>query len=248
MTTEIVLSLMLLMAALLYSSVGHGGASGYLAVMALFNIAPPIMKPAALVLNLGVAGLGFIRYTRAGFFSWKLFWPFAALSIPFAIFGGTWKLPNHTYKILLGTVLIFAAVRLSMKQAPRNSTEENTIPFFPALGIGAAIGFVSGLTGVGGGIFLSPVLLFMRWADVRQSAAVSAAFIFVNSIAGLAGLTYRGSGSLELPKQIWWWMAAVLIGGVIGTELGARRFSPLAMRRMLALVLIIAGVKMLIGK
>jgi uncharacterized membrane protein YfcA len=248
MLDEILMSLLLLIAALLYSSVGHGGASGYLAVMALFNVAPAAMKPAALVLNLGVAGLGFIRYARAGFFSWKIFWPFAALSIPFAFFGGTWKLPNHTYRLLLGTVLLFAAARLAIRQSPRNVGEKKGIPLFPALGIGAAIGLLSGLTGVGGGIFLSPVLLFMGWAEVRQSAAVSSAFIFVNSIAGLAGLTYRGSGVLEMPERIWWWAGAAIIGGLIGTELGTRRFTPLAMRRMLAIVLIIAGGKMLLGK
>jgi uncharacterized membrane protein YfcA len=248
MTNEVLLPLLLLVAALLYSSVGHGGASGYLAVMALFSVAPTAMKPVALLLNLGVAGLGFLRYSRAGFFSWKIFWPFAVISIPFSFVGGIWKLPNQTYKLLLGTVLVFAAIRLAINQAPRNSGGAGHIPLLPALAAGAAIGLLSGLTGVGGGIFLSPLLLFMEWADVRQAAGVSAAFIFVNSIAGLAGLMCRGGGGLVVPKEIGWWMVAVLIGGLIGTELGTRRFTPLAMRRMLALVLIIAGAKMLLGK
>jgi hypothetical protein len=245
MTQTILLSLLIFVAVVLYSTVGHGGASGYLAAMALFNLAPEVMKPTALVLNLFVAGLGTVRYARAGCFAWNVFWPFAVLSIPCAFIGGTLKLPVHVYKMILGVVLLFAAWRLAFKQSQRAPAQTKPIVLPTALAMGAAIGLLSGLTGVGGGIFLSPLLLLLGWADVRKTAGVSAAFILVNSAAGLLG---HIKSVQSVPLQIIWWAPAAFIGGIVGSELGARRFTPLTMRRLLAAVLVVAGLKMLLTR
>jgi len=241
----LLLSLLICIAALLYSSVGHGGASGYLAAMALFNLAPEVMKPTALVLNLFVAGLGTVRYARAGCFSWAIFWPFAVVSIPFAFLGGMWTLPAATYKIILGLVLLFAAWRLAVRQSAHAPATLKPIFLPAALGLGAAIGLLSGLTGIGGGIFLSPLLLLLGWAEVRKTAGVSATFILVNSAAGLLG---HWESVKSLPHQILWWAPAALLGGIIGSELGSHRLTPMTMRRMLAVVLVVAGLKMLLGR
>lgn len=242
-----VLTFLIFLAALLYATVGHGGASGYLAAMALFNVPPEVMKPTALTLNLFVAGVGTYRYARAGHFAWNIFWPFAVVSIPFAFLGGTWKLPAQAYKLILGLVLLFAAWRLAIKQSAHAPAVQRPIILPAALGLGSAIGLLSGLTGVGGGIFLSPLLLLLGWAEVRKTAAVSSAFILVNSAAGLLGQILRSHGLRSLPHQILWWAPAALIGGLIGSELGSRRLTPLTMRRLLAAVLVVAGLKMLLG-
>jgi uncharacterized membrane protein YfcA len=240
----IILTCLIFAAALLYSSVGHGGASGYLAAMALFGIAPDVMKPTALVLNLFVASVGTFRYARAGCFSWDIFWPFAVTSIPFAFLGGMWRLPPSAYKLILGSVLLFAAWRLAIKQSAHAPEGPRPIVLPLALLFGGIIGLLSGLTGVGGGIFLSPLLLLLGWADIRKTAGVSVTFILVNSVAGLLG--HIGSVK-SLPYEIIWWVPAAFIGGLIGTELGSRRLTPLVMRRLLAAVLVVAGLKMLFG-
>src|SRR5580765_228508 len=245
MTATVLLTLLIFIAALLYSSVGHAGASGYLAAMALFNLAPDVMKPTALVLNLVVATVGAVRFARAGHFAWNIFWPFAVLSIPCAYLGGTMKLPIHTYKIILGCVLLFAAWRLAVRQSAHTPAQQKPIPLLPALGMGAALGLLSGMTGVGGGIFLSPLLLLLGWADVKKTAGVSVVFILVNSAAGLLG---HLSSVKSVPHEIVWWAPAALIGGLIGSELGSRRLAPMTMRRLLAVVLVVAGVKMLLSK
>ena len=241
----LLLTFLIFVAALLYSTVGHGGASGYLAAMALFNIAPEVMKPTALVLNLFVAGVGTIRYARAGCFSGNIFWPFAVISIPCAFLGGMWTLPAHIYKLLLGLVLLFAAARLALKQIGRDPAAQKRIVLPLALTLGAVIGFLSGLTGVGGGIFLSPLLLLLGWADVRRTAGVSVTFILVNSAAGLLG---HWQSVRALPPEIVWWAPAALAGGLVGAELGSRRLTPIVMRRLLAAVLVVAGLKMLLTK
>jgi uncharacterized membrane protein YfcA len=245
MTDTLLLTLLIFIAALLYASVGHGGASGYLAAMALFNIAPAVMKPTALVLNLFVASVGTVRYARAGCFSWNIFWPFALCSIPLAFLGGKFTLPAHIYKVILGAVLLFAAWRLAIKQSAHAPPVLKPIVLPLALVLGAVIGLLSGLTGVGGGIFLSPLLLLLGWADVRKSAGVSAAFILVNSVAGLLG---HWQSVKSLPAEIIWWAPAAFLGGLLGAELGSRRLTPLTMRRMLAAVLVVAGLKMLMTK
>ena len=227
-------------AALLYSSVGHGGASGYLAVMALFGVSASLMKPAALTMNIVVAGLVFVRLWRAGFFNARLFWPFALGSIPLAFVGGTIQLHERVYQYLVAVALLVAAWRLLLtshepptRQAPHPDM---------ALPVGAGLGFVSGLTGVGGGIFLSPLLLFLRWANMRTTAAISAAFILVNSIAGLAGLLTTG---VTLPHGLPWMILAALTGALVGLELAVRRLAPVRLRQLLGVVLVIAAVKMI---
>jgi uncharacterized membrane protein YfcA len=240
--SELALILCIFAAALLYSSVGHAGASGYLAAMAFFNIAPESMRPASLVLNILVATIGTVRFYRAGCFSWSLFWPFALVSIPCAYLGGTLTLPNPIYKWILGVVLMFAAYRLWNKPI---SDTSHKVPVWIALVCGGAIGLLSGLIGVGGGIFLSPLLLLMGWADTKTTAGVSVAFILVNSIAGIVGLLTQGA---TLPPQLPYWTAAAIVGGLIGSELGSRRLASPTLRRLMAVVLVVAAIKLLLAK
>ncbi len=227
------------LAALLYSSVGHGGASGYLAAMAVLGVAPAVMKPAALTMNVFVAGLVAWRLYRAGYFNARLFWPFALGSIPFAFLGGMLTLPGHFYRYLVGAALLLAAIRLLIESQDRPA--RSAPPPALAAAVGAGLGFVSGLTGVGGGIFLSPLLLLLRWADMRHTAATSAAFILLNSVSGLAGYFAAGAA---LPSGLPWMVLAALAGGAVGAELAVRRLAPVKLRRLLGVVLIIAGTKM----
>jgi len=237
------LGLLVLAAACLYSSVGHGGASGYLAAMALVGVAPATMKPTALVLNVLVATIASVQFLRAGCFSWSVFWPFAATSIPLAFLGGAASLPAPIYKQLVGIVLLYAAWRLATALRGTIGASSNP-PLAMALVLGGAIGLLSGLVGVGGGIFLSPLLLFMGWAETRVTAGVSALFILVNSVAGLAG--HLTSLAL-LPPAIPVLALAAFAGGIVGSTYGARSLATLTLRRLLALVLVVAGVKMLAG-
>jgi uncharacterized membrane protein YfcA len=234
------LAALIFAAALLYSSVGHGGASGYLAAMALFGLAPAVMKPTALALNIFVATIATIRFYREKCFSWSIFFPFAITSIPLAFFGGALSLPNPVYKQTVGIVLLFAAFQLFRYTLRTTRITGRSIPFLGAFLLGACIGLLSGLTGVGGGIFLSPLLLFTGWADARQTAGVSAAFILVNSIAGILG---HLSSVKSLPDTIPFFACAAVLGGIIGSGLGSRQFSNMTIRRLLALVLAIAGLK-----
>ena len=238
-STLIVLAIFLV--AVLYSSVGHGGASGYLAVMAFLAVAPEVTRPTALVLNLFVASIGTVQFWRAGYFSWRLFWPFAIASIPMAFVGGMIHLPTDVYKIVLGAVLCLAAVRLAIKL--KNDDEVKDPPVAACLLIGAVIGLLSGMVGVGGGIFLTPILLLMRWAETRVAAGVSVLFILVNSASGLAGNYKQVS---VLPPDVWIWIAAAVVGGVVGSTLGSKKFDSITLRRILAVVLLFAGVKLII--
>lgn len=238
---QLLIILAIFVVAILYSSVGHGGASGYLAVMAFVAVGPAVTRPTALVLNVFVASIAAFQFYRSGYFSWKTFWPFAAASIPFAFIGGTITLPTNIYKIILGLVLIFAAARLAWSLKAQGEAKEPRI--WLALIIGAVIGLLSGLVGVGGGIFLTPVLLLMNWSETKQAAGISAAFILVNSISGLAGNCVQVA---SLPPNVWLWIAAAVIGGILGSTFGVRRFDSLTLRRVLALVLIFAGVKLVI--
>ncbi len=230
-------------AAVLYSSVGHGGASAYLALMALAGVEPGVMRLAALVLNVLVAGIGTARYTRAGQVSWGTFAVFAATSVPFAFLGGTLAIPGDLYRRIVGAVLLVGAFRLALPERGPEGAPLRRPPAWLALPLGAAIGLLAGLTGVGGGIFLSPLLVLARWAGLREQAGISAAFILVNSAAGLAGaLTHLRA----LPLSIFAWGAAAVAGGLIGSHLGVRRLSVLVLRRLLGVVLIIAAVKLLL--
>lgn len=237
---------LIFIAAVMYSSVGHAGASGYLAAMALVGVASEVMRPAALVLNILVASIGAISFYRAGHFSWSTFWPFAAGSMPLAFVGGSVQLPGHLFRPLLGAVLIVAAARMMMRVPTRNGPHEAADVQRPriaiALASGATIGLLSGLTGTGGGIFLSPLMLLMRWAEVRSVAAISVSFILVNSIAGLAG---NLDSVLLLPRAAIGWAAAAVIGGIIGAHLGSRRLAPQALRYVLAGVLSVAAGKLI---
>lgn len=236
----VLLSALIFCAALLYSAVGHGGASGYLAAMALVGLAPVVMRPTALWLNIFVAAIATARFYRAECFSWSVFLPFAVVSIPFAFLGGTLFLPNPAYRDIVGIVLVCAALLLFRSTLRVTVPSPKSVPILPALLLGAGIGLLSGLTGVGGGIFLSPLLLFMGWTDAREAAGVSAAFILVNSIAGLLGHSAHAG---SLPDAIPFLVCAAVLGGMIGSGLGSRRFSSMTLRRLLASVLVIAGLK-----
>ncbi len=241
--TIAVLALLIFAAAILYSSVGHAGASGYLAAMALFGVAPAVMKPTALTLNILVATIATVKFYRAGCLSWRMLLPFAAASIPFAFIGGYVTLPGHWYKTTVGVILLFAAYRLfRAAREAANKTEVKRIPLWAALLSGAAIGLLSGLTGTGGGIFLSPLLLLMGWAEMRQSSGLSAAFILLNSIAGLLG---NVSSIGALPSSIFVFAPAAIAGGYIGAEYGSKRVAGAKPRQLLAVVLIIAGLKLI---
>lgn len=243
--TTIFIILAIFAVAVLYSSVGHGGASGYLAVMAFLAVAPEITRPTALVLNLFVASIGTYQFWRAGYFRWRVFWPFALTSVPFAFYGGIVQLPTDVYKMILGGVLCLAAIRLAIKF--KNDDNAGDPPIIAGLLIGAAIGLLSGMVGVGGGIFLTPVLLLVRWAETKTAAAVSVLFILVNSFAGLLGNYLLGKGThiLDLPPTVWIWIAAAVAGGLVGSTLGSKRFDSITLRRVLAVVLLFAGVKLI---
>ncbi len=239
-TTVALLALLILVAAALYSSVGHAGASGYLAAMALFGMAPTVMKPTALALNLLVGTIAAFKFYRAGRFSWPIFWPFAVTSIPCSYIGGSIQLPGHIYKQIVGLVLIYAAYRLIRGTQFVAEAEITSPPLWLALACGAVLGLLSGLTGVGGGIFLSPLLIFMGWAETKQTAGISAVFILVNSMAGLLG---QSAAVSLLPKQLPLLAAAAIIGGWFGAAYGSKRLASAAVRRLLGVVLVIAGVK-----
>ena len=238
-----VLVVLVFLASALYASVGHAGASGDIAAMGLVGVPAASMKPTALILNLFVATIATYKFYRSGYFSWPLFWPFAVTSIPAAFIGGRISLPNHIYGPVVGVVLLYAAyrmIRLSIKRGPESTT---SVPLFAGLLWGAGIGLLSGLTGVGGGIFLSPLLIIAGWAETRQSAGVSAAFILVNSIAGLAG---NLSAVHQVPILVLWLIPAAAFGGFIGSYFGSQRFNPATLRLLLAVVLVVAGIKMIV--
>ena len=227
--------------ATLYAGVGHGGASGYIAVMALCSLAPSVIKPSALMLNVVVSAVAFSLYAWAGHFRWRLFWPFALTSIPASFAGGAILLPPHVFKPLLGIALLFAALRIFFARKEEHETPGRlSVPV--ALCAGAGIGFVSGMTGVGGGIFLSPLILMLGWAGQRETSAVSALFILVNSSAALAG---HLDSLAVMPSYVPVLAAAALSGGMLGGATGSRLLSSQAIARALTAVVAIAGVKMI---
>ena len=227
--------------AFLYASVGHGGASGYLALMALFSFPPETMKPTALVLNLFVAAISFLHFAQAGHFRLKLFLVFAVLSIPLSFFGGTLDLDAHLYKIILGVLLLFAIMRI-LGWFGKPSETIRLPSWSKGLAIGGAIGFFSGLIGIGGGIILSPVILLLRWGSVKEAAAVSALFIWVNSAAGMGGQLYSG---VTIPSYAWLMVVTAAAGGFIGGYAGSQRWNKKVLRYALAFVLVLASVKLI---
>lgn len=232
------LILLLAFMAFLYASVGHGGASGYLAVMALFAIAPPVMKQTALLLNLGVSLMSFFAFYRQGYFKWTLFWPFALGSIPAAFLGARIPLTDSAYKQVLGACLFLAVIRMVVSFKESNA---RSLPLFIGMLAGGLIGLLSGMIGIGGGIILSPLLLLFRWASLKEAAAVSALFIFVNSVAGLAGL--KTWIALDQSHMVYW-LVASLVGGFLGARWGAGIASNAKVKWILALVLVIASLKL----
>ncbi len=227
--------------AVLYSSVGHAGASGYIAVMSLLSMAPEDIKPIALALNILVASIGTFQFWRAGHFSWPLFWPFALLSVPFAFVGGYLNLPGHLFKVLVGIVLLLSAAQFLLR--PPAESEPRQPPRLVAVGTGGLLGLLSGLTGTGGGIFLTPLLILMRWARTKSASAVSALFILLNSASGLAG---NISATKSFPEFVWALVIAAGIGGAIGSWFGSRRLPQMTIKRLLAIVLTIAGFKLIL--
>ena len=244
-STELLLAGSILALAILYSSVGHAGASGYLAAMALVTQFPQEqMKAVALTLNIFVGIIGAWRFIRAGHFNWNTFWPFGLIAIPMAFVGGLWSLPPMVFKPLIGGVLLFAAVMLTLKSIGRfKSTDQATGMPRPwiALVAGAILGLLAGLTGTGGGIFLSPLLILMGWADSKRTAAVSVVFVLVNSIAGLGGVV---ADAPSMPDGLLIYIAAAITGGLVGSWLGARRMPGSSIRLLLAVVLLLASLKM----
>lgn len=233
--------LLLFVVAFLYASVGHGGASGYLALMALFSVAPSVMKPTALLLNLFVSLTAFVQFYRGGHFRWPVFWPFVVASIPFAYLGGLVLVDAVIYKKILGLLLLIPIARFLFFSNPKiEETKANSL--VPSMLIGAFIGFLSGLIGIGGGILLSPVLLMLKWTDQKETAAISALFIFVNSLAGLAGQLTKG---VQFTAGMYTYVAIAFLGGLCGAYFGALKFRQTILKNVLATVLLVAAYKLL---
>lgn len=232
---------LLFIVAFLYASVGHGGASGYLALMALFSFSPTTMKSSALILNIFVSLISFYQYYKGGYFKWKLFLPFIITSIPASFIGAYITLDAMLYKKILGVLLIFPILRL-FGLIGKESDDIKDVKWLWALIIGAIIGLLSGMIGIGGGIILSPVILLMHWANMKQTAAVSALFIFVNSVSGLGGLLIKGA---VIDSHIYTWLLIAIVGGMVGAYVASKQFSNKALKAILAIVLLIASVKLL---
>ncbi|CAN5914504.1 sulfite exporter TauE/SafE family protein [soil metagenome] len=246
MTVANVLTLLIFLTAILFSSVGQAGASGYLAIMALCGVSTAAMKPSALVLNVLVASIGTWTFVRAGAFRWSRFWPLALGSVPLAFLGGLILLPGRWYKVAVGLILLLAAYRLALGPrlpAWQPGEPPNPLPVPAALAVGGLIGLVAGLTGTGGGVLLAPLLLLTGWADIREAAGITAAFILATSTSALLG---QLAVLKSLPEELPYWAAAAIAGGLIGSHFGTRYLRQETMRRVLALLLVLAGWKLLL--
>jgi len=239
-SADLLLAACMFLGAVLYTSVGHAGASAYLALMALFGLPTAVMRPTALVLNVLVASLTSFRYGRAGLFRWRTLWPFLIGALPFAVLGGSLQLPGELYRPLVGAVLWIAAARLLWPREIKAIGVPQDPPVLVAALIGAGIGLLAGLTGTGGGIFLSPVLLFLGWSNPKTASGVVAAFILCNSIAGLSG---NIASVQSLPANLPLFAGSVLAGALVGTTFGIR-FKSAAVLKALGVVLIVAGFKL----
>lgn len=240
-TTELLLAACMFLGAVLYTSVGHAGASAYIALMALFSVPPGAMRPTALALNILVAGFTSVRYLTAGLFRWRTLWPFLIGAVPFAFLGGSVQLPGAYYRPLVGTVLLLSGARLLWPRELVANREPCDPPIWAGILYGMAIGFLSGLTGTGGGIFLSPILLFLGWSDTRMASGVAAVFILCNSVAGLLG---NLAIVQALPPNLWVYSIAVVLGALVGTTLGIRWRADVILKALGA-VLIVAGLKLI---
>jgi len=228
--------------AFVYSTVGHGGASGYLALMVFLNFVPEQIRPTALVLNVLVSAIASMQYYRSGYFKRELFIPLILLSVPLAFLGSRVQLSPSVFKIILGICLLLSVIRILGLIGNNSGETLRKMPLLIALLIGGGIGLISGMIGIGGGILLSPILLLFRWADIKQTAALAAPFILVNSLSGLAGLMSR---HLVFPDKIMWWVLATLIGGLLGSYWGSHRFNSVVLKYLLATVLLFAAGKLL---
>ena len=238
---EILFLGMVFLMAVLYSSVGHGGASGYLALMALFSFSPEFMRPSALILNVFVSSIALFTYYRNGHFRIRLLLPFIITSVPFAFLGGLITVNPKTYKVILGIFLIIAIARMIYR--PKNEKDEiNYVNKYAAYIIGAFLGFLSGLIGIGGGIILSPIIILLKWGTMKETAAVSAAFILVNSIAGLSGQFSQG---IQLAPELGYMLAAAISGGILGSYMGSYKISDRNLKYALSVVLTFASFKLL---
>jgi uncharacterized protein len=244
-STELLVAVALLfaLAALLYSSVGHGGASAYLGIMALAGIEPLVMRPTALVLNIVVGSVAAYRFHRAGQVELRALAPLLLGAVPLAFLGGAVVLPATAYKLLVGAVLLVAASRLWVTAARVDDDRPTAVPLWAAVPLGGSLGLLAGLTGTGGAIFLTPALLFLGWAGPRRAAGLSAGFVVANSVAGLLG---NVAAVGQVPSALGLWLPAVLVGALLGTELGVRRLSQVGLRRALAVVLVVAGLKLIL--
>lgn len=243
-TENVIMPVLIFFSALLYSSVGFAGASGYIAAMGLAGVDPATMKPAALILNILVAASVTFKFYHAGAFSWRLFLPLAVSSLPCAYIGGFITLPGYIYNPLIGIILMYAAWR-SFRNV--NSHFEGPIKYAPLvlhLICGSSIGLLSGLTGIGGGIFVSPLLISFRWAEAKVASGIAAAFILINSIFGLLGVF--SAERIVLPRIFPLWAVAAVIGGLIGAEWGSKRFENVTIQRLLAFILLAIGIKMIV--
>ncbi len=234
--------LLLFLVAFFYSTVGHGGASGYIAVLTLIGISPLLIKPSALLLNIFVASIAFFHYYRGGHFRWKLFYPFALLSIPMAWLGTFVALDPIWYKRILGICLIFAVLRIAGLFNRKEISTTTPVPILAGLLIGAALGCISGMIGIGGGIILSPIILLFRWGNLKETAAVSALFILVNSISGMAGMWKQ---EIVWPTHILVWLGAAIIGGFVGSWWGSRKAQNNTLKNILASALLLAALKLI---
>ena len=239
---EYLFLLSLFVIAFLYSSVGHGGGTGYLALLALYGIVPSIMKPTALTLNVFDSAIALYSYYKAGYFKWRLIFPFLISSIPFAYVGALTKVNPATYKIVLGIFLIIAIGRILFVPNAITDTPKK-MPFVPALLIGAFLGFFSGMIGIGGGIILSPILILLHWANMKESATASALFIFLNSISGLSAMV---SGGFRFEPYLIGWIIVGIIGGISGSYIGSFKLKPEKLKFVLASVLLMASIKLFI--
>ena len=226
----------------MYAAVGHGGASGYLALMALFGFLPEVMKPTALLLNIFVAAISFYHYQKTGNFKIKLFVIFAIASIPFAFLGGILEVNTSLYKNILGVLLIIAIIKM-LYVFGKNDVIIKNVKIWQGLAIGGAIGFFSGLIGIGGGIILSPIILIMKWGNIKEAAAVSALFIWVNSVSGMAG---QLSAGVKVESDAFILVGIAIIGGFLGGYLGSKKLNNKFLRYMLAIILAIASLKLIL--
>ena len=240
MNNELVFILLLPLVAFLYAAVGHGGASGYLALMAIFSFAPDEMKSTALLLNIFVAAISFYHFWKGGFFNRKLFLYFAFGSIPLSYIGGLYEVDTNLYKIILGVLLLFAIAKM-LNLFGKQSNEIRPVKWFQGVIVGAIIGFFSGLIGIGGGIILSPVILFMKWGRVKEAAAVSALFIWVNSASGMAGQITKG---VQLHSNAWLFVVIAVFGAYLGGVIGSSKLNNKSLRYLLTFVLVLASIKL----